>query len=148
VADGPWYGKGLHFECRHCGNCCTGSAGTVLVSDLEIAVLARAMGMVDADFRTAFTRRLRGGDISLRERRGGDCVFYDRRAGCRVYAVRPRQCRTWPFWNAVLHSRESWEEEAERCAGMNRGPIHAAAAISTAAAADGTSRARSRPGSG
>jgi len=139
AAADPWWRDGLRFECTRCGNCCGGAPGTVRVSDAEIAALARRTGLDDAEFREAFTRPLRGGERSLRERRDGTCVFYDPQRGCTVYADRPRQCRTWPFWRAVVHSPERWAEEAAGCPGMGRGPLHDAASIASALADDGTS---------
>ncbi|MBW2269596.1 MAG: YkgJ family cysteine cluster protein [Deltaproteobacteria bacterium] len=117
-APGAWSPDGLRFACTRCGACCIG-AGAVRVSD-------------DA-------RRLRRGEVSLRETRAKACVFYESERGCVVYAARPRQCRTWPFWRAVVHSPERWREEAQNCPGMNRGPLHAAEAIESMAAADGSS---------
>jgi hypothetical protein len=111
----------------------------VRVSDAEIARLAARLELGDAEFRTAYTRRLRGGEISLRETRAKDCVFFERERGCRVYGARPRQCRTWPFWRSVIHSEERWREEAQECPGMNRGALRAAAEISEIARDDGTS---------
>jgi Fe-S-cluster containining protein len=136
--DEPWYREGLRFACTRCGNCCRG-AGTVRVSDAEIAALARWLGLADAEFRAMYTRELRGGERSLRETRQRDCVFYDPEAGCRVYEQRPRQCRSWPFWRAVVHSPERWAEEARDCPGMDRGPLHPAEAIARSCADDGTS---------
>jgi Fe-S-cluster containining protein len=139
MASDAWWRDGLRFECTRCGHCCGGAPGTVFVDDAEISALARRVGFEDAEFRAAFTRTLRGGRVSLRERRDGTCVFYDARRGCGVYADRPRQCRTWPFWRAVLHSPERWAEEALGCPGMGRGPLHGAAEIARALADDGTS---------
>jgi Fe-S-cluster containining protein len=109
------------------------------VSDGEIEALARRLELTPAAFRETYTRRLRGGERSLREQRNRDCVFYRRSGGCSVYEDRPRQCRTWPFWRSVVHSRERWEEEAEGCPGMNRGPLHGAGEILGIARDDGTS---------
>ncbi len=134
----PWYAEGLRFACTQCGACCNG-AGTVRVSDEEIGALARLLDLSDEQLRAMYTRRLRGGEVSLRESRAKACVFWDPERGCRVYAARPRQCRTWPFWRAVVHSRERWEEEARDCPGMNQGPLHDADTIAATAAADGTS---------
>jgi len=139
VAAARWWRDGLRFECTRCGNCCGGASGSVRVDDAEIAALARRAGLDDAGFRAAFTRPLRGGERSLRERRDGTCVLYDPRRGCTAYADRPRQCRTWPFWRAVVHSPERWAEEAAGCPGMGRGPLHDAASIASALADDGTS---------
>jgi len=133
-----WYRDGLRFACTRCGNCCRG-AGTVRVSDEEIELLAARLDLEPHEFRAAYTRKLRGGERSLREQRNRDCIFHDRGSGCTVYPDRPRQCRTWPFWRAVVHSEERWDEEARDCPGMNRGPVHPAAAIAESLGDDGTS---------
>ena len=91
------------------------------------------------EFRRLYTRHLRGGAVSLVEKRNNDCVFWDRSAGCKVYAARPRQCRTWPFWRAVVHTPETWKDEARSCPGMNQGQSHDAASITATAGNDGTS---------
>jgi len=139
VSSAPWYRDGLRFACTRCGHCCGGSAGTVRVGDAEIAALARRSQLGDAEFRAAYTRSLRRGDVSLRERRDGTCIFYDAQRGCTVYEDRPRQCRTWPFWGSVVHSRERWDEQARGCPGMGRGALHTAERIAETAADDGTS---------
>ena len=143
-----WYAEGLHFVCTRCGNCCVGG-GTVRVSDEEIGALARRLDLAEAEFRAIYTRPLRDGEISLRERRDGSCVFLargadgsrgaDGPAGCTVHGDRPRQCRSWPFWRGVVHSRERWEEEARGCPGMDRGSRFSAAEIEATARRDGTS---------
>lgn len=138
MASDPWYRDGLRFGCTRCGNCCTGQPGTVRVSDAEIGALARHLGLDDAAFRAIYTRELRGGEISLREKSDRACVFYGE-GGCGVYSLRPRQCRTWPFWRSVVHSEERWNDEALDCPGMNRGALHPADAIARSAARDGTS---------
>jgi Fe-S-cluster containining protein len=114
------------------------------VSEDEIAALAETLGLDDAAFRERYTRRLRGGDISLIERDNYDCVFYDRKRGCTVYARRPRQCRTWPFWRSLVHSPETWDEEAENCPGLNFGPLHSIEEIAEIILDDGTSASRRR----
>ena len=133
-----WYGEALRFSCTRCGNCCTGSPGTVRVSDSEIDALAADLGMPSLEFRRRFTRSLRGAELSLIERSNGDCVFWSPDEGCTVYRNRPRQCRTWPFWRAVVHSRERWEEESRNCPGMNQGARHPRAEVESLASDDGT----------
>lgn len=139
---GPWYREGLRFECTRCGNCCGGAPGNVRVSDAEIETLALRTGLRDEEFRAVYTRRLRGGDLSLRERRDGSCVLYASERGCTVYADRPRQCRTWPFWRSVVRSPERWAEEARDCPGIGRGPLHDAAGIARTLEDDGTAGPR------
>jgi Fe-S-cluster containining protein len=135
----PWYRNGLRFECTQCGQCCTGTTGTVMVSDDEIEALARLVSLGVEEFRAAYTRTMRRGEISLREKRNNECVFYDRGRGCSVYEQRPRQCRTWPFWDGVVATEERWDEEAADCPGMNHGKLHHAADVARTASTDGTS---------
>jgi len=120
----PWYKEGLSFECTRCGHCCSGFSGTVAVDDAEIAALAARLELEQGVFRERYTRVLRDGSISLREKPNLDCVFYSREHGCLVYEDRPQQCRTWPFWRSVVKTRRSWAAEAEHCPGMNRGRLY------------------------
>ena len=141
---GPWYQDGLRFSCTRCGNCCSGTPGSVLVNDAEIEELAAHLDLADPEFREIYTRPLRKGDVSLREKRNGECIFYrsaaseDAPRGCGVYLHRPQQCRTWPFWRGVVHSPERWAEEARGCPGMNRGTLRTAAEILETSQDDGT----------
>ncbi|MFT3687093.1 MAG: YkgJ family cysteine cluster protein [Phycisphaerales bacterium] len=131
-ADGPEQGEGLRFSCTMCGRCCSGPAGFVLVNDQECAALAKRFGLSVDAFVAQYTHMLPEGR-SLREHvvaggRGYDCVFLDRttvpgKAVCGVYEDRPRQCRTWPFWNSVLRSRESWEQAKAVCPGIDKGTL-------------------------
>lgn len=119
---------GLRFSCTMCGNCCTGPEGYVLVSDDEIAALAKRFGMSPAQFRDTHTH-IGDHGRSLNERQseaGRDCVFLDRekfpgRAVCGVYEDRPAQCRTWPFWKSNVVSRYAWRRAKHVCPGMDRG---------------------------
>ena len=146
----PWYRNGLRSACTDCGNCCSGTPGTVLVSEVEIAELAESLDLGLEEFRQIHTRSLRKGDVSLREKSNGECTFYRSGAGegsvrgCSVYADRPRQCRTWPFWSAVVHSPERWAEESEACPGMNRGALHSTATVLFSSENDGTRGSGSR----
>ncbi len=109
------------------------------VTEQEIEALARHVSLGVEEFRAVYTRTLRKGEISLREKRNHECVFFERDRGCSVYEQRPRQCRTWPFWRGVIDSEVRWAEEAEECPGMNGGRLHDAAEIASTSAADGTS---------
>ena len=140
-----WYADGLRFECSRCGHCCRG-AGNVWVSDADVASLAQALEVSDAELRSLYTRRLGRSGVVLRQQRNQDCVFWHPESGCQVYAQRPRQCRTYPFWRAIVHSRESWEEEASSCPGIGRGSLHAAEGVEASAAADGIPEHRTRRG--
>jgi Fe-S-cluster containining protein len=144
VNEQPWYRQGLRFECTQCGKCCGGGPGTIRVSDDEINALAGRLDLSNEEFRHRYTHRLRNGDISLVEKENYDCIFFDRKRGCTVYDDRPKQCRTWPFWSSVVFSRETWEDEATECPGMDSGPLRNAGEILCTADDDGTSGRSSR----
>ncbi len=138
MTDEPWYRDGLRFRCARCGNCCSGFSGTVHVTGEEIAALAQHIGLPEADFRRFYTRILPGGHIALQEKPNDDCILFDPEQGCMAYDQRPRQCRTWPFWQEVVCSPETWAEETKHCPGMNQGDLYSAARIQQISADDGT----------
>ena len=144
MTDSPWYQEGLCFACTRCGHCCGGDAGTVRVSETEITRLARRLELGEGPFREIYTRVLPDAAISLRERADGSCIFYRNGAGCTVYSDRPRQCRSWPFWDEVVETPETWEQAARKCPGMNQGSRHAVRWIERTASSDGTSRDKRR----
>lgn len=124
-AERPWHAAGVCFECTRCGDCCRGH-GLVELSDADIARLAGGLSLTEDAFRERYTRPLRKGRIGLIDQQGGDCVFLDcAGSGCTVYADRPEQCRSYPFWPSILHSEETWQEEASRCEGIGRGASRA-----------------------
>ncbi|HET6249613.1 MAG TPA: YkgJ family cysteine cluster protein [Tepidisphaeraceae bacterium] len=137
----PWYSRGLKFTCTQCGNCCTGPAGYVWISDEEIARLAGHLKMTAAEVQAKYCRTVFG-RISLKETRtpegNYDCIFLQeksaeihfdgtppaRHKACSIYSVRPLQCRTWPFWPENLSSRQRWKGAGKRCHGMDAGHRH------------------------
>lgn len=113
-----WYKDGLRFKCTGCGQCCTGSPGHVWVNDEEIAALADHLQISIEGFIKLYTRRI-GNRRSLKEHpKNYDCVFLKERK-CLVYSVRPQQCRTYPWWPENLATRKAWEEEKQRCEGID-----------------------------
>jgi Fe-S-cluster containining protein len=122
---------GLRFSCTQCGNCCSGSAGYVLVSVEEIRTLSARLGIDEAEFRSRHTKRTDFGTslVETRTAHGLDCVFLDReskpgRAICGVYEDRPAQCRAWPFWGSNLKSQKAWREASRGCPGMGKGRLY------------------------
>jgi Fe-S-cluster containining protein len=112
-----WYKEGLRFKCTGCGECCTGSPGHVWVNDEEITELADHLQISIEVFIKLYTRRI-GNRRSLKEHpKNYDCVFLKERK-CLVYSARPTQCRTYPWWPENLASRKAWEEEKQRCEGI------------------------------
>jgi hypothetical protein len=133
-----------------CGNCCSGEPGTIAVKDSDIETLGKYLGLPQEAFREVYVRVLPDGTASLREKANGDCIFFNNGSECSIYDHRPRQCRTWPFWQSMVQSPESWEKEAKSCAGMNRGPLFSADFIRKTSRNDGTygSILRNRAGKG
>jgi Fe-S-cluster containining protein len=115
-----WYASGLSFTCTQCGNCCTGAAGVVWISDDEVKALAAHLGQPVDEVRARYTYAI-GARRSLKEYSDGDCIFYDRKRGCTVYPVRPAQCRTWPFWDSACETPEAWKKTCEGCPGAGQG---------------------------
>ena len=125
----PWYRDGLRFECIGCGSCCTGEPGYVWINPAEIADLARAAGLEEAEFEARYVRRV-GVRKSLIELANGDCIFFDPPTRqCTLYQARPRQCRTWPFWESTVCTPEDWDETSAGCPGCGQGPVVPAAEV-------------------
>lgn len=114
----PWYADGLSFVCTGCGKCCTGASGSVYVSQADLKRLAEFLGMPAGKFAKQYTRSFLGRRALIDRPRSPDCVFLEGKA-CTVYEARPTQCRTYPWWVRNLHDRESWQEAAEVCEGIN-----------------------------
>ena len=126
--ESPWYADGLAFACQGCGECCRGPGGYVWVTEEEARELAAAL---DMDFRRFAASMLRStpAGLALIDDRKGDCPLLGGDGRCRAYEKRPVQCRAWPWWKENLVSRRSWEAAADRCPGMNRGPIQCRDAV-------------------
>lgn len=130
-ATNPTGESGLRFSCTMCGNCCSGPAGYILISDEELASLARRLGLSIDAFTRDYTHMTREGR-SLNEKKtpaGLDCIFLDRekvpgKAVCGVYEDRPIQCKTWPFWPSVIKSKSSWNAAKRTCPGIDQGNRH------------------------
>jgi hypothetical protein len=120
-----WYRRGLRFECRACGNCCTGTPGYVFVTQEEITKIAEHIGRKGKGLTKKHLRQVGSRQSLTEDKETGDCCFLLRGKGdkrtCAIYPVRPLQCRTWPFWKSNLLSPEHWADEAAGCPGMNRG---------------------------
>jgi len=123
VKAGLWYAEGLHFACQACGRCCGGAPGSVWVDDGELTELAAYLNMAAAEFYRRYMRRLWRG-MSLKEKYNYDCILLDADGHCLAYEARPLQCRTWPFWQSNLASPEDWDQAANRCPGIGRGPLY------------------------
>ena len=121
-----FYDKGLRFECTRCSRCCRHTPGYVFLSAKDVQRFTKALRIDREEFLRIYCRRVSLGiasRISLREKPNFDCIFWEN-GGCSVYEARPLQCRAYPFWSANVASREAWEEQANQCPGIGRGPVH------------------------
>ena len=113
-----FFDEGLSFECRKCGDCCTGAPGTIYVSRDEIDAIAGHLKIPVKQFCSRYLYPYRD-SYSICEDRQGRCLFYN--DGCLIYALRPSQCRTFPFWFSNLRSQKRWQQVAVHCPGIGRG---------------------------
>ena len=92
----------------------------------EIQAIARALEITEEEFREKYLRKVHYRS-SLNEKPNYDCIFLHRdadQASCLIYTVRPQQCRTWPFWKRNIRTPNTWNQQVDRCPGINRGKMH------------------------
>jgi len=111
----------LRFSCTRCGRCCCGGEGYhVYLSLQEARTISFYLGVTWKWFRHHYLRRLEDGDLVAADNAGA-CIFLRADGHCRIYEVRPEQCSTYPFWPELVSSAATWQREARRCEGINRG---------------------------
>jgi Fe-S-cluster containining protein len=122
--------QALRFSCTQCGQCCA-TAGDyyVYLTDEESERIRTYLQLSRNWFRRRYLQRLEEGEQVLAAGADERCIFLDAEGQCRVYAVRPVQCRTYPFWPELVGSARTWNREARRCEGINRGTVVTAATI-------------------
>ena len=59
--------------------------------------------------------------LALLEKKNYDCILWDN--GCTAYQARPIQCSTYPFWSWMIKDKQTWDECAQECPGMNQGKL-------------------------
>ena len=120
----PWYAAGLHFECTGCGACCAGpEEGFIWATKPEQSFIADFLKLSVNQLRRKYMRREGLRTTIIEDPCTKDCIFLEGGKRCRIYSVRPNQCRTWPFWASNLGSPNAWNEAAQGCPGINRGPL-------------------------
>jgi Fe-S-cluster containining protein len=113
-----WFESGLRFKCTGCGNCCSGSSGSVYLSAVDLERLANFFHLPTGAFVRKYTRMNKGRRTLINRPDSRDCVFLADRS-CKVYEARPTQCRTYPWWLRNLHDRQSWDEAGQFCEGID-----------------------------
>ena len=120
---GCFYENGLEFSCKRCSACCGKTPGVVYLSRQDLSLLAEFHKTSEAEFISRYCRWVMyyGGIevLALFEEKNHDCVLWNN--GCSAYEARPVQCRTWPFWSWIVADKESWDDCAKNCPGMNQG---------------------------
>lgn len=121
-----FYENGLHFECQRCSFCCGNSPGFVYLSKSDVKELCAFFKISATEFEKKYCRWVTyyGGQkvLSLLEKKNYDCILWEN--GCSAYKARPIQCSTYPFWDWMLETPETWNNCAKTCPGMNKGRLH------------------------
>jgi len=121
-----FFDKGIFFECRRCGACCTGEPGIIYVDNGDVLRIARHLGLPATRFIKAHLYPF-GDSYTIREDSEGRCLLYE--DGCTVYPVRPNQCRTYPFWFENLRSQKKWRRVSRECPGIGSGLLYSKSQI-------------------
>ena len=120
-----FYKNGLRFECQRCSFCCGHSPGFVYLSKRDLTALCDFFHMSIKDFVAKYCRwadYYYGAKVlALLEKKNYDCILWEN--GCSAYTARPVQCSTYPFWAWMIQDKETWEDCAKDCPGMNKGKV-------------------------
>ncbi len=106
------------FQCRQCGECCTGFGGTY-VTDQDIEKIAGYINVATEKFISKFCD-MSGTRHVLSQGENGKCIFFDMEKQCTIHPVKPYMCRAWPFIEAVVKYPENWNAMAGACPGMKK----------------------------
>lgn len=105
------------FDCKQCGDCCTGYGGTY-VTEKDIENISEFIGCAKEEFIEKYCN-ISGGKPLLSQGGDGKCVFF--KELCTIHAVKPRMCRAWPFIEGVLKNENNWNVMSEACPGIITG---------------------------
>jgi hypothetical protein len=104
------------FNCQQCGECCNGEGG-ILVTNLEIALMAKSHQISPDDFRRQYVWLSPSGP-ALRTDTQGKCIL-NHQGLCQVHTVKPKICRDWPFLPAILIDGDELELAKSACPGIS-----------------------------
>ncbi len=106
------------FQCRQCGECCTGFGGTY-VTEQDIENIADYIN-VDVDKFISKFCDMSGTRHVLSQGENGKCIFFDMEKQCTIHPVKPYMCMAWPFIQAIVKHPENWNAMADSCPGMKK----------------------------
>ncbi len=106
------------FQCRQCGECCTGFGGTY-VTDHDIENIADYINVETEKFISKFCD-MSGTRYVLSQGENGKCIFFDMEKQCTIHPVKPYMCRAWPFIQAIVKHPENWNAMAGSCPGIKK----------------------------
>jgi Fe-S-cluster containining protein len=110
------------FQCKTCGDCCTGYGGTY-VTEKDIENIAAFINVDKTRFVATYCR-MSGGKPLLASGPDGKCLFFDPEKQCTIHPVKPRMCRAWPFIENILKAPGNWDIMAQACPGIRTGFTH------------------------
>ena len=114
--------KDIYFKCTGCGKCCQ-IEGICIISNEDVSNISKFLKLKNEDFLKEYTTKYIEEDgteeIILKDKNNSnDCIFLDEDKKCKIYPARPLQCSSYPFWNSILKSKKTWEDEAKECEGI------------------------------
>lgn len=105
--------KAIGFQCRYCGDCCTGEDNSVVIFPFEIR---RIMAVTGESWLETATPPAEGEwdfqgnfhTLEWRAKKENDSCKFFSNDRCRIYATRPFICSTYPFYlnSGVLRCSE------------------------------------------
>ncbi len=107
------------FECKMCGNCCTGEGG-IIVTIEEIKRISSYLDVEEREFIEKFLTKTPEEKYSIKIGEKGYCIFFDPHVGCTIHKVKPDICTAWPFFRGNLEDENSFLMAKEYCPGICR----------------------------
>lgn len=86
--------------CHHCGRCCRDCKDGIYVTDQELGMIAKRLGIPEQDVRRRFLGASQYGVQVLR----APCPLLEGHM-CSVYDIRPFSCRIFPLGSQPLHGQ-------------------------------------------
>lgn len=128
-----YHTQSIRFKCTKCSHCCYGGKYAYVRAGSDEIEKIIAFMEIDADkFKSEYLIKLVDHGYGIRMKysvlakalnKKGHCMLLNSEGKCSVYPVRPTQCRTYPFWPEILISEEKWNNERQRCEGIQQGEI-------------------------